>query len=333
MSKSGRLQDESVVFSRNIDWNLFKVFREIARHGGVGAAARALNRQQPSVSAALKRLEEHVGVPLCVRSSRGIALTAFGRELLATCEGMYASVQHIPRAADMEKHDVRGQVILRVISNLHLVTQLNEVFADFHQRHPHVEIKLDVAPWRFVVDSLKAGDVELGIGFDDGLDVDLLKVPVLHQVQQLYCGPDHPLSGQPPSEPAQLIDEPFVLTNDEPRPYGQYRQRYGLGQQVGGLADNLQERMWLIELGIGIGFLPKPIVQTSTFANKLWPLLPDSSAPVCTIYFMAAANKRRSAPAQLLWDTALRHLGQYESARLNTETLNAETRSAAIAHA
>ena len=146
MSKSGRLLDESVVFSRNIDWNLFKVFREIARHGGVGAAARALNRQQPSVSAALKRLEEHVGVPLCVRSSRGIALTAFGRELLATCEGMYASVQHIPRAADMEKRDVRGQVTLRVISNLHLVTELNEVFADFHQRHPHIEIKLDVAP-------------------------------------------------------------------------------------------------------------------------------------------------------------------------------------------
>ena len=82
-----------------------------------------------------------------------------------------------------------------------------------------------------------------------------------------------------------------MLTNDEPRPYGQYRRRYGLGQQVGGLADNLQERMWLIELGMGIGFLPKPIVQASTFANTLWPLLPDSSAPVCTIYFMAAANK------------------------------------------
>src|SRR5262249_5628033 len=118
MSKSGRLLDESVVFSRNIDWNLFKVFREIARHGGVGAAARALNRQQPSISAALKRLEAHVGVPLCVRSSRGVVLTAFGRELLAICEGMYTSVQDIPRAANREKRDVRGQVTLRVISNL-----------------------------------------------------------------------------------------------------------------------------------------------------------------------------------------------------------------------
>jgi DNA-binding transcriptional LysR family regulator len=324
MSKSGRLLDESVVFSRNIDWNLFKVFREIARHGGVGAAARALNRQQPSISAALKRLEAHVGVALCVRSSRGIVLTAFGRELLATCEGIYASIQHIPRAADLEKRDVRGQVTLRVISNLHLVTELNEVFADFHQRHPHIEIKLDVAPWRLVVDSLKAGDVELGIGFDDGLDSDLLKVPVLHQIQQLYCGPDHPLSGQPPIEPAQLINEHFVLTNDEPRPYGQYRRRYGLGQQVGGLADNLQERMWLIELGMGIGFLPKPIVEASTFANTLWPLLTETSAPVCTIYFMAAANKRRSAPAQLLWDTALRHLGQRESVRPYREAGSAE---------
>jgi DNA-binding transcriptional LysR family regulator len=321
MSKSGSLLDE--VFSRNIDWNLFKVFREIARHGGVGAAARALNRQQPSISAALKRLEAHVGVPLCVRSSRGIELTAFGRELLATCEGMYASIQRIPRAAQMEKQDVRGQVTLRVISNLHLVAELNEVFADFHQRHPHIEIKLDVAPWRFVVDSLKAGDVELGIGFDDELDSDLLRVPVLHQIQQLYCGPDHRLSGQHPAEPTELLNEPFVLTNDEPHQYGQYRRRYGLGQQVGGIADNLQERMWLIELGMGIGFLPKPIVEASTFANRLWPLLPDSGAPVCTIYFMAAANKPRSAPAQLLWDTAMRHLGKRETARSGSETARA----------
>ena len=45
-------------FARNVDWNLLKVFLEIVRAEGIGAAARNLNKQQPSVSAALKRLED-----------------------------------------------------------------------------------------------------------------------------------------------------------------------------------------------------------------------------------------------------------------------------------
>jgi len=66
--------------------------------------------------------------------------------------------------------------------------------------------------------------------------------------------------------------------------------------------------MWLIQLGMGIGILPQAIVEASDFASKLWPLLPDAEAPICTIYFMANASSTRSAPAQLLLDTALAYL-------------------------
>jgi len=58
---------------------------------------------------------------------------------------------------------------------------------------------------------------------------------------------------------------------------------------------------------MGIGFLPKPIVDASSFSGMLWPLLPASTAPVATIYFMASRGATRSAPAQLLLDTVLRH--------------------------
>jgi len=38
-------------FARTIDWNLLKIFLEIVRSGGIGAAARTLGKQQPSISA------------------------------------------------------------------------------------------------------------------------------------------------------------------------------------------------------------------------------------------------------------------------------------------
>lgn len=308
MSKSPTIADEGLVFARNVDWNLFKIFQQIAHHGGITAASKALNRQQPSVSAALKRLEDHVGVPLCVRTSKGVRLTGFGQHLLNVCQEMSASIQHIPQAAAVARDDACGVVTLRVISNLHLVSKLNAVFSDFHRRHPRIEVKLDVAPWQLVRQSLAAGEVELGIGFDDETDAHPVRIPVMEQVQQLYCGRNNGLFGQPPVEPILLRDEPFVVTTNEPHQYGQYRERYGLGSRIGGVADNLQERMWLIQLGMGIGFLPKPVVEASSFACELWPLLPDAGAPVCTLYFMAAAEDRRSPAAQLLWETALQYL-------------------------
>jgi DNA-binding transcriptional LysR family regulator len=308
MSKSDLTIDLSVVFARNVDWNLFKIFHEIARRGGISAAARALNKQQPSVSAALQRLERQVGAPLCIRTSRGIELTIQGHQLLAACKAMYASVQNMPRAASAARGDISGTIALRVISNLHLLPKLTHVFDEFHKHYPRIDIKLDVSPWREVLRSLKNGEVELGIGFADELDETHLYIPIVDQTQQIYCGPKHRFFGGSPIAPAQMEAEPFVITQDEPTPYIRYRERYSLGRHIGGYADNLHERMWLIELGMGIGFLPKPIVEASNFAAVLWPLLSDADAPVCPIYLMANAEPARSAPAQLFLDVALEHL-------------------------
>jgi len=321
MSKSDLVLEPSVIFARNVDWNLFKVFYEIARRGGIGAAARSFNKQQPSISSALQRLEGHVGATLCIRTSRGIELTIHGHQLFAACREMFESVQDMPRAASAARGDISGTVALRVISNLHQQPKLTEILDRFHRQYPHIEIKLDVAHWRDVLRSLKRGEIELGIGFEDKLDPKYLYLPITDQKQQIYCGPKHPLFGKVSVSPSQLVAEPFVITEDEPVPYTRYRERHGLGQQIGGVADNLQERMWLIQLGMGIGMLPQAIVETSDFASKLWPLLPDAEAPNCTIYFMANASSIRSAPAQLLLDTALAYLRQDEEGAADGQPL------------
>src|ERR1700733_6947050 len=148
MGKSDVISEPRVTFARNVDWNLFKVFYEIARRGGIGAAARALNKKQPSITAALRRLEHQVGATLCTRTPRGVALTIHGHQLLAACESLQASVQNIPRAISATSAEVSGTVTLRVLSNLYNLDALSGIFDDFHTRYPRVEVRLDVAPWR-----------------------------------------------------------------------------------------------------------------------------------------------------------------------------------------
>lgn len=51
MSERGMRHESGHVFARNLDWNLLKLFHEIVRSGGITAASRSINKQQPSVSA------------------------------------------------------------------------------------------------------------------------------------------------------------------------------------------------------------------------------------------------------------------------------------------
>jgi len=153
-----------------------------------------------------------------------------------------------------------------------------------------------VAPWPYVTHSVRSDEVELGIGFEAEPDPSLVYLPVADEPNQLYCGPNHPLYGRRDLAMSDLDDEPFILPLEEPREYLGFRRKFSMGRRVGGVADTVQERMWLIKLGFGIGILPQPIVDASDVATELWPLAPPADAPVSTVYFMAKRNRECSKP-------------------------------------
>ena len=66
----------------NALYNQIRIFQSIAREGNISAAARKLEITPPSVSNALRLLEEHIGHPLFVRTTRRIELTETGQQLL-----------------------------------------------------------------------------------------------------------------------------------------------------------------------------------------------------------------------------------------------------------
>ena len=57
------------------------VFHAIVREGSIARAARKLEIAPPSVSQALKLLEQHIGLPLFNRTTRKIELTEAGQRL------------------------------------------------------------------------------------------------------------------------------------------------------------------------------------------------------------------------------------------------------------
>ena len=101
-------------------------------------------------------------------------------------------------------------------------------------------------------------------------------------------------------QPGDLADQPFIATGlDEPQELANFRQRYGLGKRVGGYAENLHETKRLIELGVGVGFLPTCVAETLDHEGALWPLLPEAVLPAYQVYLVTRDEPARNTPTEL----------------------------------
>lgn len=306
MSDDTRMTDKK--FASRVDWNLMRTFVDIVRAGGIGAAARQLNRQQPSISAALKRLEEHVGTTLLHRSASGVEVTEAGRAMLALCEDMLESARLIPHQVAQATKQVAGIVRIQIVSGL-VAPEFDEAIASFHRRHPAIHIEIRVSPWRQVLDALEQGEVEIGVGYDSSVRGSLLYEPLLVERQQLYCSRTNPYFGYRVSRLQELKDEGFVLTGDDELDIITHlRRRHRLGTRVNGVAEDINEARRLIVNGVGIGFLPVLAAENEVRKARLWPLLHADMEPSYDIFLLARAEPARDTATQLFWDEVIRRV-------------------------
>ncbi|MET0248294.1 MAG: LysR family transcriptional regulator [Sphingobium sp.] len=295
-------------FASRIDWNLMRTFVDIVRAGGIGAAARQLNRQQPSISAALKRLEEHVGATLLHRTATGVEMTAAGKAIMSLCEDMLESAQMVPHHIAQATKRVEGIVRIQIISGL-VSPEFDEAIASFHRRNPAIHIEIRVSPWRQVLHALEQGEVEIGVGYDSSVSGSLMYEPLLVERQQLYCSRYSPYFGYRLNRLHDLKDEGFVLTgDDEIELITHLRRRYRLGSNVSGMAEDINEARRLIVQGVGIGFLPVPAAQQDVAKDRLWPILDAEAEPAYDIFLLSRMESTRDTATQLFWDEVVRRL-------------------------
>jgi DNA-binding transcriptional LysR family regulator len=306
MSERTALTDR--LFAQRVDWNLLRTFVEIVRAGGIGAAARQLNKQQPSISAALKRLEDHVGATLLHRSATGVEMTAAGKAVMALCEDMLEAARMMPHQVAQATKRVEGIVRIQMVSGI-VSVEFDEALASFHRRNPNIHIEIRVSPWRQVLDALERGEVEVGIGYDSAVRASLVYEPLFVERQQLYCARSHPMFGYRVSQLKELAGEAFVLTGaDEIEAIAQLRRRYGLGSRPTGLAEDIAEARRLIVSGVGIGFLPIAAVRAEVERGTLWPLLHTDTEPSYDIFLLARSEPSRDTATQLFIDEVFRRI-------------------------
>src|SRR3954452_22856977 len=123
-----------------VELRQLEYFVAVARHRHFGRAAAAAYVTQPALSQQVRRLEGELGVALLRRTSRGVALTPAGEDLLVRAERILAEAAEARGEVDEHAGVMRGAV--RVAATTADAPRLPEVLAAFHREHPAIRIAL-----------------------------------------------------------------------------------------------------------------------------------------------------------------------------------------------
>ena len=165
-----------------------------ARYHNITKAAKELFVTQPSISNAIKALEEEFGVNLFFRNNNRLTLTPEGELFYNSAEELLAHADSV----ESEFHELRKKITpIRIgIPPMLGTIYLPELYFSLKENFPEVEFRL------YEFGSIKACDLVL----EEKLDTEDL----------LFCvSPEHPLADQQTILLTMLANEPLILFNTD----------------------------------------------------------------------------------------------------------------------
>jgi DNA-binding transcriptional LysR family regulator len=137
-------------------------FVAVAEEASFTRAAARVGVAQPGVSAQIRRLERELGQELLDRSGRTVRLTRVGAAVLPFARAALDAVAGARLAVEELSGLVQGRVAVGMVTGCGAL-DLADLLADFHRRHPGVEIALSEAGSDRLIDDLLAGQLDLAI--------------------------------------------------------------------------------------------------------------------------------------------------------------------------
>lgn len=137
-----------------------RYFAAVVEAGSLTAAAAQLRLSQPSLSVAIGKLETEVGVPLLVRSPRGVAPTSAGRYLLDASSRLLGDADDITLNLRRYGAGLAGTLAIAAVPAL-MWQRLPRLLRTHARDAPEVEVTLvDPPPWG-AIDMLQQRRVDL----------------------------------------------------------------------------------------------------------------------------------------------------------------------------
>ncbi|TQN60515.1 LysR family transcriptional regulator [Agrobacterium tumefaciens] len=287
-----------------MDIEELRTFVEVADAAGVTQAARRLGISKSLVSRRLARLERFLGVQLLARTTRGASLTEAGA-VFREHAAKICSEFDVARDATLPSGDLRGRI--RVAAPLSFgPTHFAPILSQMARRHPQLQI-LSSYTDRFV-------DL-VGEGFDCAIRLGHLQDSVLvaRRVGSIFgilvASPEYIAAHGAPATPGEIANHEVVMRDDERwqfmdgdgivtvRPQGRFVADSGISLVSAALD------------GIGIGYLPEPLVAGHISSGALVPIMTRYPIPPAGIFVVRPPGPHPSRKVRILTEMLSERFG------------------------
>lgn len=185
------------------------VFEAAARLGSFTRAGETLHLAQPTVSTQLKKLSDTVGLPLFEQVGKKVHLTEAGHALYEGCSEVFRAFARIEDTLSSLRGLEAGRLRLAVsTSGKYFAPRL---LAAFVQRHPNVEVSLQIHNREGLIDRLARNEDDLYVFSDPPREHEVVCQPILPNPLVVFARHDHPLVGRRAVPFAEIAAEPFLM--------------------------------------------------------------------------------------------------------------------------
>ena len=270
-----------------------KYFTVLCEELHFSRAASRLGITQPPLSAAVKSLEENLGVQLLVRNSKHVQLTPAGVAFLSEAHQILDRVAQARSVVMAVDHGVHGRLEIGITGSS-LYSRVPEILAHFRALMPGVELVLHEMPSVEQLQALMRGQLHAAFINGSSVPSKLKGLPLQDDVFALCVPAGHPLASRSSVDLRDLAQERFVMLSRAVSParhdevIASFSQA-GIHPQIAHRA-----RSWLT-------------IVTIVARDGGVALVPMSLAGVGVIgaLFIALAGPPIQAPAMLVWNPSL----------------------------
>lgn len=185
----------------------------VVDHGGVTAAARALNVSQPALTRSVRQLEETLDVTLLARVGRGVVPTRFGHSLAQHARTIEAELRHATRDLSDLRQAEGGHIALGA-SPIGMATLVGPALSRLHAVRPGLTFDVRNDAFGLQLDALDKGELDIVIGAlfgGAGTHEHLVEEILFQNSLSVIVRGDHPLTRRADLTIADLVDEAWVM--------------------------------------------------------------------------------------------------------------------------
>lgn len=281
-----------------MDLRHLRYFLAVAEEGHFGRAAQRLHIVQPALSMQIKALEEELGGPLFVRTSRKVELTEAGLLLQTEARRTLEQAEHTRLTVQRSIRGETGHVRVGFAGNAVFSGRLTNDLRAFRRTYPDADLVVsEVAPL-LQADAILAGQLDVGYTPDHSKihDSALMAEEVGLWHRQVAMADDHPLASQAALTIAMLVEEPLIFYDthgaDEPL-YTALTTIMGHAPRIAHCTASTLSVLALAAAGQGLALVPDPLKHVSIPGLVYRPL--DASELSANLMLISRQNENNGA--------------------------------------